>query len=137
MSDQKPGYVVVLAQQLKDGASVTIQFNMALGAGKADWNGELDKLTEVLGRQEARAALDAMRNQLKHHELTAEVILADITKMEETVAKARAGDSGRRNQINTTQLESNISAQKGALEKAQKSAEEMRKIIAETEQKAA
>ena len=138
MSDEKPGYVVVLATQLREGNSVTIQFNMPVGAEPARWNGELDKLMAVLDRQEARSALPALRNQLKHHELTAEVIEQDIAKMLGTIAKAKeSNDTQRRNQVNTQSLEQNVEAQKGALEKAKKSADEMRKIIAETEQKAA
>lgn len=138
MSEQKLGYAVVVACELAKGMSVSVQFNMMQGAAPADWNKELDNLTAVLDRQAARAALPTLRNELKHHELTAEVITQDIEKMQATIAKAaEARDPQRRNQVNTQQLENNLEAQKGALDKARKSAEEMRKIIAETEQKAA
>ena len=139
MSEQKLGYAVVIAQQLKEGTSISVQFNMVQGADPADWNSELDKLTGVLGRQVARASLEQQYNELKHHELTAEVIAQDIEKMNATIAKAAdaAKDSTRRNPINTQQLQGNLDAQKGALEKTQRMVEEVKKIIAATEKKAA
>lgn len=136
--DVKPGYVVVLAQQLKDGASVTIQFNMGLHAEVTAWNTELDKLTAVLNRQEVRANLENVRKEMKAQKLVEEVITKDILSLEEQRALIESGnDPQRRNKVNTQQIAQNITNQKGALDKTQRSIQELEKILADMEQKAA
>lgn len=133
------GYAVVLASNLGTGRTLSFQFNFAQGASAATMNEELDKLASVFDRQVARASIEPRREELSRQKLIAEVIEQDIGRMHEQVAQiAVAGrDPARRNQVNTQQIETNIKAQCDALGKTKRSIEELEKIIADLEKKAA
>ncbi len=134
MSEQV-GYAVVMAQNLGEARTVSFQFNFMQGADAAEMSAELDKLASVMDRQVARAELPSRRKELSQQKLIAEIITKDIADMR---AKAAAPpDPQKRNQTNVTQLHQNVEAQMGALNKTQRSIEELEKIIAELEKKAA
>lgn len=131
------GYAAVLAVNIGDRSSLTLQFNFAKSASQEAMNAELDKLTAVVARQAARAELPARLNDLKAQQLVEEVIGDDITKMRAMVAKAGEVNVNRRNAVNTQQLEQNITAQEEALKKTRRSIQELTKIVADLEKKAA
>lgn len=139
ISPAKPGYAVVIAQNLGDQCTLSFQFNFMHGATAADMNAELDKITGVFERQAARAGLKSKYDELKAQKLVAEVITDDIVRMQGQLANiAEAGkDANRRNPVNTQQITQNVEAQKEALKKTQRVVAELEKIIGDMEKKAA
>jgi hypothetical protein len=133
----KPGYLAVYQANLGDGKSVSLQFNFALGATRADWAAELDKLADVMDRQIARFELPRARNQLIVQEGVAESITNDIANLEGTIKlKTTNQDAARRNPTPVAGDVANCEAQKQALAKVRRQIEDQKKLIADLEKKA-
>lgn len=137
-TDERPGFLAVYQANLGDGKSLSLQFNVALGATEKDWAQALDVLANVVDRQIARAALPREKNVLTVKQGLVETIAKDIEKLNTTITlKEQNIDPARRNQAPVAQEIANREAQKQALEKVKREVEEQKKLIAELEKKAA
>lgn len=77
---QPLGYAVVLAAELGDKTSLSMQFNFELGASAETMNKELDKLTAVFERQKARAEVPRLEQYLKAQKLILTNIEDDLRR---------------------------------------------------------
>ncbi len=83
---QPLGYAVVLAAELGDKTSLSMQFNFELGASAETMNKELDKLTAVFERQKARAEVPRLEQYLKAQKLILTNIEDDLRRGQEKQA---------------------------------------------------
>lgn len=83
---QALGYAVVLAAELGDKTSLSMQFNFEVGASAEAMNKELDKLTAVFERQKARAEVPRLEQYLKAQKLILTNIEDDLRRGQEKQA---------------------------------------------------
>ena len=121
------GYAVVLADQLDQGRTLSMQFNFARGASAAEMNEEIDKLVTVMARQRARAEISGREQYLKAQQLILENIELDIERGEQKLAVMEP-DAMRRNKDQATKSLAD------ALEKQKMVVEDVRRKIAATEE---
>lgn len=95
------GYAVVLADQLDQGRSLSMQFNFARGASAEEMNGEIDKLVGVMARQRARAEISGREQYLKAQQLILKNLETDIERGQNKLAVMEP-DAMRRNKDQAT-----------------------------------
>lgn len=114
------GYAVVLADQLDQGRSLSMQFNFAKGASAGEMNTELDKLVMVMTRQRARAEIPAREQYLKAQTLILSNLEDDVERGEKKLAVMEPDPVRRNRDAATKQLSDAIEKQRLVIEDVKK-----------------
>lgn len=83
----KPGYVFAFIAELGNGQSINITGNMPIGATRADFDSELDKLRGATNRIQAQASIPAIEQkiyQLKKMQDNIRQQMADLDERNKT-----------------------------------------------------
>jgi len=80
---EKIGYVYNLSVDLGSGRALTFSGNFETGASAAEMNGEIDKLLSVGARQQAKAMIPQIKDQIEVAERTIGAFEQDMLRLAE------------------------------------------------------
>lgn len=127
MSEKQIGYAWVIAVELPNKRSISVQGNFELHAPEEFINAEFDKIMGVVDRQRTRAEIPIIEAEMKQRRNMLKTAEEQCLKLAESIEAAAHPDPKRRTQIN-------VANEKTALENAKTTVEKIRADIADGEE---
>lgn len=133
VKDVKPGYMYGFVADLGSGRQINVGGNFPIGASKEVMNAELDKLYDVLNRQQAKAAVPAIEQTIMEMEARLGAAQADFEALDarlnvkdgQTPRTMPTAEKANRDNAATTikRMRADLEMKKKFLEKTKKEAE--------------
>ena len=137
MSESKIGYAWVIAVELPNKRSISVQGNFDLSATETEINREFDKIMGVVDRQRTRAEIPIIEAEMKQRRNMLKTSEEQCLKLAQSIEAASHPDPKRRTQINVANEKVALENAKVTVEKIKADSADGEETLAEMKKKAA